>query len=163
MRASYHGLLGSTSGSPLTSMFCLHFAQFFRHCHHKDKITNIPFYISSDDLQRPSSLVVVCFGSSPIPLPPLPSASCLSFSIFICLFWTSLLTGEGGRSLIKRWRESLVLYKFNHSKTAFFISSNIQYITSGSPMKEEKKTILQSNNMVELRVIYLHPRYGMVQ
>jgi hypothetical protein len=65
-----------------------------------------------------------------------------------------------GRSLIIRRRESLVLYKFNHSKTAFFISSTILHVRVSK--KEEKKTILQSNNMA-LRVIYLYPRYGVVQ
>jgi hypothetical protein len=60
-------------------------------------------------------LAVVWFGSSPIPSPLLPSASCLSFSIFLCVavraYWREREGGWWGRSqIIKPW-QSLVLYK----------------------------------------------------
>jgi hypothetical protein len=48
----------------------------------------------------------------PLPLPPLPSAGCLSFSVYVCVAGrSSLLTGEGdgegwGRSQIRRRREN---------------------------------------------------------
>jgi hypothetical protein len=35
--------------------------------------------------RRPGILAVVWFGSTPTPFPPLPAASCLSFSIFLCV------------------------------------------------------------------------------
>jgi hypothetical protein len=51
------------------------------------------------------------FGSFPVPPPPLRSASCLSFSLFL---WVAvdLIDGRwgGGRSQIIRLRERLVLY-----------------------------------------------------
>jgi hypothetical protein len=43
--------------------------------------------------------------------PPLPSAFCLSFSVFLSVAGRASLTGRGGRSQITRRRESLVLYK----------------------------------------------------
>ncbi len=63
--------------------------------------------------RRPGFLVIFWFVSSPIPFPPLPSASCLSFSYFLCvLSRSSFLTSRGWRSSqIIRQRESLVLYK----------------------------------------------------
>jgi hypothetical protein len=46
-------------------------------------------------------------------LPPSHVSKCISFSVFLCVAGTSLLTGEGrrgwGRSQIIRWTEGLVL------------------------------------------------------
>ncbi len=50
-------------------------------------------------LRGPGFLAVVWFRSTPAPLPILPSASCLSFSVFLCVAgpadWREM--GEGGR------------------------------------------------------------------
>ncbi len=57
----------------------------------------------------PGFLSFVYFGSPP----PLPAASCLSFSVFLCVagraYWREGV--EGGRCQIIRRRESMVLYK----------------------------------------------------
>ncbi len=66
----------------------------------------------------PGFLAVVWYGSSPLHLtPPHPSASCPSFSDFLCVagraYWQEC--GGGGRSqIIRRW-ESIVLHNtFNN-------------------------------------------------
>ncbi len=59
----------------------------------------------------PSFLAVVWFGSPPHPLPPpLPSASCLSFSVFLCVAYRAYWRERSGKGVIRR-RESLILYK----------------------------------------------------
>jgi hypothetical protein len=62
----------------------------------------------------PSFLAVVCFGSMPTPSSPLPSASCLSFSVFLCV--AVQLTDGGGKGwalsrIIRPPQESLAIYK----------------------------------------------------
>ncbi len=74
------------------------------------------FYSQSCDqsiiYRGPNFLAVVWFGSTPAPSPPLPSANCLSCTVFLCVacpaYWR-----ERGRtwSRIIPPRESLGLYK----------------------------------------------------
>jgi hypothetical protein len=64
--------------------------------------------------RAPSFLAVVWFGSSPTPFPiPFPSASCLSFSVFLCVAgracWRERGRARGAKSYDHR--ESLALYK----------------------------------------------------
>jgi hypothetical protein len=65
--------------------------------------------------RRPGLKAVVWFGSSPIP-PLLPSASCLSFWVFLCLSPSSLLTGEvGGGAGAKSYDGEKAWSSLNHS------------------------------------------------
>jgi hypothetical protein len=62
----------------------------------------------------PSFLSVLCFGSTPAPSPPpLPTANCVSFSVFLCVAGPAYWPARGGRvgSRIIRMQESFVLYK----------------------------------------------------
>ncbi len=77
-------------------------------------------------------LAVVWFGSSPTPFPPLPSASCLSFTVFLCVavraYWRERGRGAGARSQIIRPQESLALY--NSFNTLCFRSLQNNQLTS---------------------------------
>jgi hypothetical protein len=82
----------------------------------------------------PNFFAIVWFSSSPIPFPHLPCASCLSFSVFMCIVGQAYRRERGsrggwGRSQIIRRPESLVLYKI------------IQYslISSIYPPKPERR------------------------
>ncbi len=63
--------------------------------------------------RRPGLKAIVWLGSSSTSLPLLSSASCLSFSVFLCIacraYWRE--RGGVGQDKIIRRRESLVLFK----------------------------------------------------
>jgi hypothetical protein len=60
------------------------------------------------------------------PLPPLQSACCLSFSVFLCVAFRAYCRerGKGGRSQIIRQRESLILYKSFNTLLFYLCSTN---------------------------------------
>jgi len=77
----------------------------------------------------------VWFSSSPTPFPPLPSASCLSFSVFLCVagraYWGEKWVGDGWNQII-RPRERLALYKpFNTLWKIHNYPKTKSYVTGG--------------------------------
>ncbi len=82
----------------------------------------------------------------------------------ICTPCTQLIAQPGKSGLTLGNRMLLPLLHSQVLKKVAFVFFGVcsSYIQK-EYFKGEHKTILQSNNMVALRVIYLHLRYGMVQ
>ncbi len=80
--------------------------------------------------EGPGFLAVAWFGSSPTPFPPLPSASCLYFSVFLCRVSAVELTdGRGGSGRgAKSDHRKKAWPSTNHS-----ILSDLQHISPSPP------------------------------
>ncbi len=80
----------------------------------------------------PGFLAVVWFGSTPMSPPPLPSASCLSISVLLCVtskaYWQEGGGKRWGRSQIIWRRESLSLYKSFYTLWLWHCKLHFHYI-----------------------------------
>jgi len=91
----------------------------------------------------PSFLAVLWFGSTPTPHPPLPSASYLSFSVFLCVagraHWPERGEGVHGRAA-KSYEREKACSSINHSlgTLCFTLANNFMFRGAATVVKRSK-------------------------